>query len=50
MVDVDLFELAGDDGVLDFELRLPEAGDHLVELYSDMAAEFLLTVDVEEGS
>lgn len=48
LVDIDLFDYAGDDRILDLELALPEAGDHLVEIYSDMAAEYLLTVDVEE--
>ncbi len=47
LVDVDLFELAGGDRTLQIELPLPERGDHLLELYSDMAARYALTVDME---
>ena len=48
MTDVDLFELAGGDRTLQLELPLPERGDHLLEIYSDMAARYALTVDVEK--
>jgi len=48
LLDLDFFEYAGDDRMIEFELPLPEAGDHLVELYSDMAADFLVTLDAEE--
>ncbi len=47
--DVDIFRVAGDDRVLEFHLRLPEKGDHLVEVFSDMTATYLLTVDIEPG-
>lgn len=43
--DVDLFDEAGDDRVLDLELEVEERGEHLVEIYSDASASFLLTVD-----
>jgi len=46
--DIDLFEYAGDDRIMDFELRLPESGDHLLEIYSDMAADYMVTTTVEE--
>lgn len=46
-LDVDLFALAGDDRILQFELALGEKGDHLLEFFSDMTAAYLLTVDVE---
>ena len=44
---VDLFDLAGDDRVLEFEIDLPGQGDHLVEVFSDMSATYLMTFDVE---
>ena len=46
--DIDLFEYAGDDRIIDFDLALPETGDHLLEIYSDMAADYLVTTEVEE--
>ena len=45
---IDPFELAGDDRVLQFELDLPVSGDHLLEIFSDMSAEFLLTAEIIE--
>jgi hypothetical protein len=50
LVDLDLFEFAGDDRMFEFHLDLPESGDHLVELFSDMSAAYLLTFEVEDGS
>ncbi len=47
LVDVDLFQLAGDDLILDVDLDLPEAGDHLVELFSDMSASYLLVIEID---
>jgi hypothetical protein len=47
LVDVDFFDLAGSDRILTFEIPLETSGGHLFELFSDMAASFLLTVDVE---
>ncbi len=47
LVDVDFFELAGRDRVLHFEIPLDSSGDHLVEVFSDMAATYLLTADME---
>lgn len=47
LLDIDLFELAGDTRILQIELEAPDAGEHLVELFSDMSASYLLTVDVE---
>ena len=46
-VDRDLFRLAGDDRVIEVELPLGEAGDHLVELFSDMSARYVLAGDIE---
>ena len=46
--DIDLFRLAGDDRILEFQLEMPGKGDHLVEIFSDMAAEYLMTTEVEE--
>ena len=47
VLDVDLFERAGDNRIVEFSLPVAEAGDHLLEVYSDMAASYLLTVDLE---
>lgn len=47
IVDGDIFELVGDDLTLEFQLELPEAGDHLVEVFGDLSASYLLTIDVE---
>ncbi|MCC6619845.1 MAG: hypothetical protein IT385_01240 [Deltaproteobacteria bacterium] len=44
--DVDLFEAAGGDRTFSWRLALPRRGDHLVEVWSDMSARYLLTVDV----
>ena len=46
LVDIDFFARAGDDGILDFSFDAPEKGDHLLEVFSDMSAGWLLTVDV----
>lgn len=46
--DQDLFDLAGDDGVIEHHLQVTGRGDHLVELFSDMSASFLFRVDVDE--
>ncbi|AWV89286.1 hypothetical protein [Bradymonas sediminis] len=46
--DMDLFKLAGDDRILEYELELKGRGDHLVEVFSDMSASYLLTLTVEE--
>jgi len=47
IVDVDIFELAGDDVTLEFELDIPEVGDHLLEVFGDLSAGYLMTVDIE---
>jgi hypothetical protein len=46
--DVDLFERAGDDRILQYEIDLEGEGDHLLEMFSDMGAEYLMTVTVED--
>ena len=46
LVDVDLFERAGDDSTVEFTLPIDVPGDHLLEIYSDMAAGYLLTADL----
>lgn len=43
-IDVDIFREAGDDRTLGFDLEAAEKGEHLVELYSDASAEYLLIV------
>ena len=47
ILDVDLFERAGDDRIVQFALPVTETGDHLLEIFADMAASYLLTVDLE---
>lgn len=47
--DVDFFELAGDSQTLERELEVTGRGDHLVEVFSDMASGFLITVDVKDN-
>lgn len=46
--DRNLFDLAGDDGVIEYHLEMNGIGDHLVEFFSDMHAGFLFTIDIEE--
>jgi len=46
--DVDLFDLAGGDGVLEYNLDVAGRGDHMVEIFSDMGSGYLFTVSVEE--
>lgn len=48
--DVDLFERAGDDRVLEFQLNLRGEGDHLLEIFSDMAADYTMTTTVQDKS
>jgi hypothetical protein len=43
--DVDLFDLAGDDGLFEQELVVRGRGDHLVEVFSDMGSDFLFRID-----
>ena len=46
--DIDLFELAGDDRIIEFELELNGRGDHLVEIFSDMSSQYLFGIILEE--
>ena len=43
--DVDVFAEAGDDQILMFDLDTETPGDHLVELFSDCSADYLLTAE-----
>jgi len=47
LVDVDLFDEAGDDRVLTFDLAAQQTGEHLLELYSDSSVEYLLIAAVK---
>ncbi len=42
-----LFTLAGGDGVIDHPLEVTGLGDHMVTVFSDMNAEYLLRVDLD---
>jgi len=46
--DVDLFRRAGDDRILEYDLEPTGRGDHLVEIFSDMSADYQMTITVEE--
>jgi hypothetical protein len=46
LIDVDLFDEAGDDRTLVFNLEALEIGEHLLEIYSDASIEYLLVVDL----
>ena len=46
--DIDLFEFAGDDRIIEFTLDLPGRGDHLLEIFSDMSSSYLMGVIIEE--
>ena len=39
---VDIFKKAGSDRVLEFEMEVADEGEHLIELSSDAAAEYLI--------
>lgn len=46
---VDLFDFAGDDRIIEFELELEGRGDHLLEIFSDMSSEYILALVVEDA-
>ncbi|MBW2256295.1 MAG: hypothetical protein JRI25_17095, partial [Deltaproteobacteria bacterium] len=43
--DVDLFEEAGQDRTLLFELEAADAGEHMLEIFSDASAVYLLIAE-----
>jgi hypothetical protein len=45
--EMDIFLLAGEDQILDFEFELNGLGDHLIEIFSDMNAHYQLIVDIQ---
>lgn len=49
ILDRDIFDFAGDDRIIDFDIPLPGKGDHLVEVVSDMNADFLMTTTVSSS-
>lgn len=49
VADVDVFAYAGRDRVIEMHLSLEGRGDHLLEVFSDMNADYLLTVTLEEN-
>lgn len=48
LVDVDVFERAGDDRIISFTFELEGRGDHLIEWFSDATASYVLTVDYKQ--
>ena len=47
VLDVDLFERAGDDQIVEFTLPINTPGDHMLEMFGDMAASYLLAIELE---
>ncbi len=47
VLDVDLFERAGDDQIVEFSLPINTPGDHMLEMFGDMAASYLLAIELE---
>ncbi len=45
----DLFREAGNSGIFEKQRTVFRAGDHLIEVFSDAVADFLLKVDVLEA-
>ena len=45
--DVDVFDRAGDDRMLVFDFEALEPGEHLLEIYSDASAGYLLVIELE---
>lgn len=43
--DRDLFDYAGSDSIIEYELDVEGRGDHLVEIFSDMSSDFLFRFD-----
>jgi hypothetical protein len=48
LVDTDLFEIAAPTNVLEAQLEVDGRGDHLLEIFSDAASGYLVTVALEE--
>ena len=46
--DIDLFNFAGDDRTMEFQLDLEGQGDHLLEIFSDMSSDYILAILLEE--
>lgn len=44
---VDLFDLAGDDRIIEYRLDVPGRGDHLIEIFSDMSASYDMTLTLD---
>jgi hypothetical protein len=47
VADRDIFLLAGEDQILDFEFEFNGLGDHLIEIFSDMNAHYQMIVDIQ---
>jgi len=45
VLDTDIFEVAGDDRTLTYRLESSRPGEHLLELFSDAGAKYLLTIE-----
>ena len=48
LVDVDIFNRAGDDRILSFTFELEGRGDHLIEWFADASATYAVTIDYEQ--
>ena len=47
VLDVDLFERAGDDQIVEFPLPINMPGDHMLEMFGDLAASYYLAIELE---
>ena len=45
LIDVDIFQRAGDDHTMIFDLQALNKGEHLLEIYSDASAQYVLVVE-----
>jgi hypothetical protein len=45
--DVDLFEYAGKDRTIELQFPIKGRGDHLIEIFSDMSADYLLALTLD---
>jgi hypothetical protein len=48
--DVDLIDEIGDDRLLIYDFKANQEGEHLIEVFSDMSADYLIIADTESTS
>ena len=45
LIDIDIFKYAGDDHFIIFDLQALNKGEHLLEIFSDASAKYVLVVE-----